>query len=74
LKKITRPPTEEKYVSPLVDLAALDRRRLTGILFHGRSQRLAAVENVEPRFGEIESATHQIAEQFTDYRRIFRGL
>jgi hypothetical protein len=45
----------------------------TCVLFHGRGQGLAAVRNVEPRFGEVESATHQIPRQFTNYRRIFRG-
>ena len=50
------------HVASLVDLAPLDRRRFAGVLFHGRGQGLAAVQNVESRFGEIESATHQIAQ------------
>ena len=63
-----------QHVSPLVDLAALDRRRVTRVLFHGGSQGLAPVQNVEPRFGEIESATDQIAEQFANYGRVFRSV
>ena len=61
-----------QHVPPLVDLAALDRRRLAGVLFHRRGQRLAAIQNVEPRLGEIEPAIHQVAEQLTDHRRVFR--
>src|SRR5438552_3216751 len=62
-----------QHVAALVDLAALDRRRFARVLFHGRCQGLAAVQNVESWFGEIEPATHQIAKQFTDYRGVFRG-
>jgi hypothetical protein len=51
-----------QHVPPLVDLAALDRRRLTGILLHRGGQRLAAVQNVEPRRDEIEPAFHQVAQ------------
>jgi hypothetical protein len=54
-----------QHVSALVDLAALDRRRFARVLLHGRGQGLAAVQNIEPRFGEIESAIHQIAEQLS---------
>ena len=50
-----------QHVAALVNLAALDRRRLTRVLFHGRGQRLATVQNVEPRFGEIEPATQQVS-------------
>jgi hypothetical protein len=47
-----------QHVAALVDLAPLDRRRFAGVLFHGGGQCLAAVQNVKPRFREIESATY----------------
>src|ERR1022692_2268517 len=43
-----------QHVAALVDLAPLDRRRFTGVLFHCRSQSLAAVQNIEAWFGEIQ--------------------
>jgi hypothetical protein len=43
-----------QHVSTLVNLEALDRRRITRVPFHGGRQGLAAVQNVQPRFGEIE--------------------
>jgi hypothetical protein len=56
-----------------MDLAALDRRRFAGVLFHCGRQRLAAIQNIESRLGEVQPATDQIAEQLTDYRYIFSG-
>ena len=39
----------------------------TVMLFYGRSQRFAAIQNVKPRLGEIEPAVHQIAQEFADH-------
>ena len=55
-----------EHVAPLVNLAALDRSRLAGMLFHRRRQCLPAIQNVKPRLIEIESAVHQIAQEFAD--------
>jgi hypothetical protein len=62
-----------QHVPPLVDLTALDRRRLAGILFHRSSQRLAAIQNVEPRLGEIEAALHQVGKQLAHHRCVLGG-
>jgi hypothetical protein len=62
-----------QYVASLVDLAPLDRGRFPGVFFHGCREGLAAVQNIEPRYREIQPAIQQIAEQFADYRGVFRG-
>src|ERR1039457_5175361 len=62
-----------QHISPLVDLAALDRCRLTGVLLHRCCQRLAAIQNVQPRRDEIEAAFHQVAQQLAHHRRVLRG-
>ena len=51
-----------QHVPTLVDLAALDRCRLTGVLLHRGTQRLASIQNVQPRLGEIEAAIHQVGQ------------
>ena len=62
-----------QHVATLMDLAALNRRRFhPRTFFTAAHQGLAVVRNVEPGLGEIESATHQITEQFTDDSRIKR--
>jgi hypothetical protein len=61
-----------QHIPPLVNLAALDRRRLASVLLHCRRQRLAAIQNVEPRLGKIEPTLQQIAQQLTHHRRVFR--
>ena len=61
-----------QHIPPLVDLAALDRHRLTSVLFHRGGQRLATIQNVEPRCDEIEPAFHQVAQQLTNHRRVLR--
>ena len=34
-------------VAPLMDLAALDRRRLTGVLLYRRVQRFATIQHIQ---------------------------
>ena len=41
-------------VAPLVDLAALDERRLARVTAHRRCQRLAAVQDIQPRHAEVQ--------------------
>ena len=50
-------------VAFLVDLAALDEGSLAGVASHGRMQRFAAVEDVQPRRREVQSALHQFTQQ-----------
>ena len=54
-----------------MNLAALNEGGFSGVALHRRMQRLAAIENVEPRRAEIQTALHQIAQQRTDQRGIF---
>src|ERR671927_1919810 len=61
-----------QHVPPLVDLATLDDCRLASVLLHRSRERLSAIQNVEPRWREIEPALQQIAQQLSDYRRVFR--
>ena len=49
-----------QHVPSLVDLAALDRCRLPGVLLHRGRQRLATIQNVQPGLSEIETAIHQV--------------
>ncbi len=59
-------------VAFLVDLAALDEGSLTGVASHGRMERFAAVEDVQPRQGEVQAALHQFTQQAAHYGRTFR--
>src|ERR1035438_10136569 len=59
-----------QHVPPLVDLTSLDGRRFTGVLFHRSGQRLAAIQNVEPRRDEVKPAFHQVPKQLTHHRRV----
>jgi hypothetical protein len=45
-----------QYVATFVDLAALDRGRIAGMLLYRRAQCLAAIQNVQARIAEIEPA------------------
>ena len=62
-----------QHIAPLMDLAALDRRRLAGMLLSPPRQRFATIQNIESRLAEIESAIHQIAQQLAHYGGVFGG-
>ena len=49
-----------QHVPPLVNLAALDRRRFAGMLLYRRGQRLAAVQNVETQPRETERSLQSV--------------
>jgi hypothetical protein len=53
-----------------VNLAALDERRIARVGDHCGSQRLAAVEQIEPRLIEIDAALGQFPEQLLHHNRI----
>src|SRR5260370_17649072 len=55
-----------------MNLAALDESRFAGVTSHSRVQRFAAIQDVEPRRAEVQSALRQFTEQRAYHRRIFR--
>ena len=46
---------------------------VAGVLFHRRAERLAAIQHVQSRLAEIQSAIHQIAQQLAHHRGVFGG-
>ena len=51
-----------QHVPPLMNLAALDRSRLAGVLLYCRAERLAAIEPVQSRLAKIQPPIVQLAQ------------
>jgi hypothetical protein len=58
-------------VALLVNLTTLDEGRLARVLPHGGSERFAAIQNVQPRRREVQSALYQFTQQSARHRRVF---
>ncbi len=51
-----------EHIAPLMNLTALDRRRLASVLFHRAAERLAAIQQVQSGLTEIQFTIRQVAQ------------